>query len=69
MISALSRWIDDTILELGREMRISYLPPLMVYMAAGIAGLTAIVGVITSYSIHYTKLYEGGPLARLFRSA
>src|SRR6267143_48461 len=29
---------------LGREMRLSYLPPLMVYVAAGIAGLTAIVG-------------------------
>ena len=44
LIAALSRWLDDTILELGREMRISYLPPLMVYMAAGISGLTAIVG-------------------------
>src|SRR5437899_2566457 len=30
-------------LALGREMRLSYLPPLMVYVAAGIAGLTAIV--------------------------
>ena len=29
---------------LAREMRWSYLPPLMVYMAAGISGLTAIVG-------------------------
>ena len=29
-------WIDRNILELGREMRFSYLPPLMVYMAAGI---------------------------------
>lgn len=38
------RWLDRTILELGREMRLSYLPPLMVYMAAGIAGLTSIVG-------------------------
>ncbi len=31
-------------LELGREMRLSYLPPLMVYLAAGISGLTGIVG-------------------------
>ncbi len=38
------RWLDRNILELGREMRLSYLPPLMVYMAAGISGLTGIVG-------------------------
>jgi hypothetical protein len=38
------RWLDENILELGREMRLSYLPPLMVYMAAGISGLTGIVG-------------------------
>src|SRR4051812_2381100 len=38
------RWVDKNIFELGREMRFSYLPPLMVYMAAGISGLTAIVG-------------------------
>jgi len=38
------RWIDDNILELGRELRWSYLPPLMVYMAAGISSLTGIVG-------------------------
>src|SRR5437899_4947582 len=36
-------WIDRNILALGREMRLSYLPPLMVYVAAGISGLTAIV--------------------------
>ncbi|MGQ0656798.1 MAG: hypothetical protein ACT4NU_01690 [Chromatiales bacterium] len=44
MITALYRWTDRNILELGREMRLSYLPPLMVYMAAGISGLTGIVG-------------------------
>jgi hypothetical protein len=38
------RWIDRTVLELGRELRLSFLPPLMVYMAAGISGLTGIVG-------------------------
>ena len=37
-------WIDSNILELAREFRLSYLPPLMVYMAAGISGLTGIVG-------------------------
>jgi hypothetical protein len=41
---ALWRWIDRNFLELGREMRLSYLPPLMVYIAAGISGLTGIVG-------------------------
>jgi len=38
------RWVDDTVLELGRELRWSYLPPLMVYLAAGVSGLTGIVG-------------------------
>ncbi|MCG6967111.1 MAG: hypothetical protein LJE59_11430 [Chromatiaceae bacterium] len=38
------RWFDRNILELGREMRLSFLPPLMVYAAAGISGLTGIVG-------------------------
>jgi len=44
MITAVYRWIDRTIFELGRELRLSFLPPLMVYMAAGISGLTGIVG-------------------------
>lgn len=43
-LSALHRWIDRNFLELGREMRLSYLPPLMVYCAAGVSGLTGIVG-------------------------
>ncbi len=38
------RWFDATVLDLGRQMRWSYLPPLMVYLAAGVSGLTAIVG-------------------------
>lgn len=42
--SRLMRWFQNNILSLGREMRWSYLPPLMVYMAAGISGLSAIVG-------------------------
>lgn len=44
MTLTLWRWIDRNILELGRELRLSYLPPLMVYMAAGISSLTGIVG-------------------------
>jgi hypothetical protein len=38
------RWIDNTVFDLGRQLRWSYLPPLMVYLAAGISSLTAIVG-------------------------
>ena len=38
------RWLDETVFSLGREMRVSYLPPLMVYIAAGVSGLTGIVG-------------------------
>jgi hypothetical protein len=41
---SLWRWFDRNILELGREVRLSYLPPLMVYLAFGVQGLTAIVG-------------------------
>src|SRR5215472_8544273 len=44
MLRALHAWIDRNVLELGRELRLSYLPPLMVYMAYGISGLTGIVG-------------------------
>ncbi len=44
MSKALYHWFDRNILELGREMRLSYLPPLMVYVAAGVSGLTGIVG-------------------------
>jgi hypothetical protein len=42
--AALRRWFDDTVLDLGRQFRWSYLPPLMVYVAAGVSGLMAIVG-------------------------
>jgi hypothetical protein len=39
------QWIDDIFLDIGRQFRWSYLPPLMVYLAAGVAGLTSIVGI------------------------
>jgi len=45
MPTKIYHWFDRTILELGREMRFSYLPPLMVYLAAGVSGLTGIVGM------------------------
>ena len=44
MFTRTHRWFDENIFSLGRELRWSYLPPLMVYMAAGISGLTGIVG-------------------------
>ena len=44
MFTSVAQWVDRNILSLGRDMRLSYLPPLMVYMAYGISGLTGIVG-------------------------
>jgi hypothetical protein len=43
-LAAVWGWIDRNFLHLGREMRLTYLPPLMVYVAYGIQGLTAIAG-------------------------
>jgi len=37
-------WFSVTFVDLVRQLRWSYLPPLMVYLAAGISSLTAIVG-------------------------
>lgn len=37
-------WLDRIFVSLAREFRWSFMPPLMVYVAAGISGLTAIVG-------------------------
>jgi hypothetical protein len=37
-------WFDRTVGEIVRQCRWSFLPPLMVYFAAGISGLTSIVG-------------------------
>ena len=44
ILGTLWGWTDRNIIDLGREMRLSYLPPLMVYLAAGIQSLTSIVG-------------------------
>ena len=38
------KFLDNTFLDLGRQFKWTYLPPLMVYLAAGISGLTGIVG-------------------------
>jgi hypothetical protein len=37
------RWFRDDFLGIVREMRWSYVPPLMVYLAAGISGFTGII--------------------------
>ncbi len=42
--AVLWRWFDATVIDLARQLRWSYLPPLLVYLAAGVSGLTAIVG-------------------------
>ena len=44
MRSKLYTFIDKTLFDLGRQFKWSYLPPLMIYVAAGISGLTGIVG-------------------------
>jgi hypothetical protein len=44
LLKRITHWFHTDCVGLGREMRLSYLPPLMVYVAAGISGLTAIVG-------------------------
>ena len=38
------KFIDQTFIDLGRQFKLSYLPPLMIYVAAGVSGLTGIVG-------------------------
>lgn len=43
-IDIFRRWLDDTFFDLARQLRWSYLPPLLVYLAAGVSGLTAVVG-------------------------
>jgi hypothetical protein len=42
--TARESWISQVFLGLIRELRWSYLPPLMVYFAAGVSGLTSVVG-------------------------
>ena len=37
-------FIDQTFIDLVRQFKLSYLPPLMIYVAAGVSGLTGIVG-------------------------
>lgn len=39
-----SAWWHRTFVDLAQQLRWSYLPPLMVYFAAGVSGLTSVVG-------------------------
>jgi hypothetical protein len=43
-LTAARAWFGRTFIDMFRQLRWSFLPPLMVYFAAGISGLTAIVG-------------------------
>lgn len=43
LVPGLLNWIRNNLSGLVREMRWSYLPPLMVYFAAGISGFTGII--------------------------
>ena len=43
-MSKILKFFDETLVDLGRQFKWTYLPPLMIYMAAGISGLTGIVG-------------------------
>ena len=53
MLTAAQVWFERTFIDIFRQLRWSFLPPLMVYFAAGISGLTAIVGTF------YVKEYLG----------
>jgi hypothetical protein len=44
VLHGLRSWLDRNFYDLARQMRLSYVPPMMVYLAAGVSGLTSIVG-------------------------
>jgi len=58
------KWVDEHILDLARQVRLSYLPPLLVYMAersiAYVVGFLTIVGSVLSLPIigMYYGLHE-----------
>ena len=43
-MSGILNFFKVTFVDLARQFRLSYLPPLMIYVAAGVSGLTGIVG-------------------------
>ena len=42
-VARAARWFDDNVLSLGRDMRLSYLSLLMVYITTNISKLTTII--------------------------
>lgn len=44
ILQHLKTWVDLTFVDLSRQFHLSFLPPLMVYFAAGLSGITSIVG-------------------------
>ena len=44
-------WADPALLELRRQMRWAYLPPLMIYLADGISSTTGIGGTFSSRNL------------------
>ncbi len=53
----LHKWFEAIVLDAFRQFHWSYLPPLMVYLAAGVSGLTAVVG--TFFIKEYLGLSAG----------
>jgi hypothetical protein len=43
-VTRIGAWLDSIFGDLRRQLRWSFLPPLMVYFAAGVSGMTGIVG-------------------------
>ena len=41
----ISQWFETIVIDLFRQMRWSFLPPILVYLAAGLSGITGIVGI------------------------
>jgi len=44
-MNKITLFFQNTFIDLGKQFRLSYLPPLMIYVAAGVSGLTGIVGM------------------------
>ena len=61
-ISKLWKWFTADFLGIFKEMRWSYIPPLMVYLAAGVSGFT---GIIESFFIKDTLGLSAAFLAGL----
>ena len=61
MSQAIRGWAERTFGELARALRWSFLPPLMVNLAAGISGLTQIVGTffVKDYLDHSAAFLAG----------